>query len=700
MKHFFPPQNQNFKYLQTNRSDMLGSLWSTFNVDIQANLGALRLGKKLVNNTTSSDSALIGLPSAFEFFYGQWWAICDTSIFNNNSNLLTNTFSVDVSPYSVGDSTTRFDITNTTGNTYRYTYDGTGTNPSITAAKFPIGSTVYINGNNFNAGNNGVYTVTGSGSGYFEITNGGTAENDKTLGTTGFISVRGGSLETSYQSEVSDFCIFNEKIWSSARSILYSKDEHVSGTYGYGNWTPRDTIVQGPVHKLASFKKTNRLYYTDDYNSISSIDVNNVPANSTGDFYINLNNKNLRIATMEINSDSVWIGTRRMDSPKTSGTLASGTKGCIYQWDGISSQVTKEYKLESAGVLSMCVINDIPYAIDTEGRILKYTGYSFEEIQRLPLNYVLLRYSTSTEIEIMPVHFNGMIGTKNNTILILVNNTNSNELINENLPSGVWELDLSTNNFIHKNPITLQKHTETSVTDYGQNIIYNVGALKINYLSASATGYGRSSLFAGCSYYTDATTVKSAIMIESPSEGTTENEGQKRGYFVTTFFDSNVITSTWLRLWTIYKRFSNATDKMIFKYRLIDIAPLYATITWTSTTTFTTTTNISNYVGFEAEILQGKGSGACTNILTITENAGTYTATIDTAVTGVTGTAKARFQKWIKIGEISNTVLSYGEMPIDVADTTIQIKGILELTGNGEFIKNILVSTEDVLIDS
>lgn len=83
-----------------------------------------------------------------------------------------------------GDNTTQFDITNPSGTTFRYTWDSTGTNPGISATTIPIGTKLYIQGQNFVAGNKGTFVVTGSGSNYFEITNAsGVAESDKTIGT-------------------------------------------------------------------------------------------------------------------------------------------------------------------------------------------------------------------------------------------------------------------------------------------------------------------------------------------------------------------------------------------------------------------------------------------------------------------------------------------------------------------------------------
>lgn len=83
-----------------------------------------------------------------------------------------------------GSSTTQFDITNPSGTTFRYTYDGTGTDPVINGTTYPVGALVSIQCQNFNSSNNGIFSVTGSGSNYFEITNAsGVVESNKTIGT-------------------------------------------------------------------------------------------------------------------------------------------------------------------------------------------------------------------------------------------------------------------------------------------------------------------------------------------------------------------------------------------------------------------------------------------------------------------------------------------------------------------------------------
>jgi hypothetical protein len=84
-----------------------------------------------------------------------------------------------------GAANTQIDITNPSGTTFRYTWDGTGTDPNFLTNGMNIGDMVVINSTNFNAANNGTFRVTVSADGYFEITNAaGVAENNKTLGST------------------------------------------------------------------------------------------------------------------------------------------------------------------------------------------------------------------------------------------------------------------------------------------------------------------------------------------------------------------------------------------------------------------------------------------------------------------------------------------------------------------------------------
>ncbi len=109
----------------------------------------------------------------------------------------------------LGDSTTQYDITNPSGTTFKYTYDGTGLNPQITQ-KVHVGSTVVISAQNFHANNNGTFVVTAFDSTSFSVTNAsGVVESNKTIGT-GFIrmSLIVGNSTGSYSYTIAEGHLF------------------------------------------------------------------------------------------------------------------------------------------------------------------------------------------------------------------------------------------------------------------------------------------------------------------------------------------------------------------------------------------------------------------------------------------------------------------------------------------------------------
>mgnify|MGYP006921306336 CR=1 FL=1 len=584
------PAKQNYTYLQTNRSDDLGSLWSTMNLDFQSNLGTMRVAPRLKKNTNSIDQANLGIPVAFKFF-SSFHAICGTRIFV-----------------------------------------------------------------------------------------GGDSANDV------FTPDTAASTQTTY-SALSDLQMFNGILFSTTSNEIWSLDS------AGGTWTRRGGAASlgNSSHMMAYFKKFNRLYVIGDATNIYSLNTAYTLVTS-GDYALNLNSPNQQEVSicMKATSDSIWIGT---------GTYLNQTgRGKIYQWDGISAQVTNEYILNANACMAIIINNDIPYAIDSNGTLLKFTGSSFQEIGRLPNNNLVNQnYVANTSF----IHPNGLLTTKNGTILALVRNTNndSTTTIQENLPSGIWEWSEDFG-FTHKHSASYNPVASSTIIDYGQNRVALTGALANGDTISDPSGTG--TILAGINYYTDATTVVAGIMVDDSA-----NTIQKKGYFVTTWFNSQQIEDKWARLWIVYRRFLASNDSIVLKYRLYEEEPIEATITWTSTTTFTTTTDVTAYgptatgfngtIGGEVEITRGTGGASCAHITNVVNNAGTYTVTLDTTITGATGTATARFQKWIKLlPEITGQVKSWEQMAIGMNNTRIQIKGCLTFTGDDEFQKFALVSNEDI----
>lgn len=138
------------------------------------------------------------------------------SVIELAKDLTKRTRTYDTANTIIGGTTTRFDITNPGGSTFRYTFDGTGTDPLLSLVNNPIGSVIVFRAQNFNTLNNGMFVVTGAGANYVEVTNAsGVPENDKTIGTG---SVGKGS-----------------QIWTRFPALVYAEVEVVgAGSQGGG----------------------------------------------------------------------------------------------------------------------------------------------------------------------------------------------------------------------------------------------------------------------------------------------------------------------------------------------------------------------------------------------------------------------------------------------------------------------------------
>lgn len=615
-KHFFPQANK--AYVQTNRSNVAGNLWSTQNIDLQSNLGTVRLGTKLKVNINSSTLFLnaFGCPWAFREFDGVMFAGAGGTIFKNTGFNITSTFANDNS----------------------------------------------------------------------------------------------GGVFTAYNPDTADMELFNGQLFATAETDIYSK---APGTLGNGVWSDRGDLNTGSVHKLTYFRKWNRLYVTDLGTEIKSMDTS-YSLTTSGSFFIQLGGGQGIISTIAAASDRIWIGIVQSASDQFSDGSA---RGSVLEWDGVSSGIIAEHLLDNAaGCLAIEIFDDIPYIMDSNGVFSKYTGSGFDEIGRLPLNRQLL-VNAQTGLNNRFIHPNGIISTKNETFLFLINNLvdDVSGSIVENMPSGIWEWS-KENGMVHRSPLTYMPLLSSTITDFGQNRISRSGALEnANLYDASPGNTGRGTIICGCTYFTDASTTSSAILIDSPTPTTSSGapQGQKRGYFVTTWMESDEVADKWSRYWASYRRFQTATDNFVPKYRNYEEDPVEATITWVNTTSFTTATDVTAYdpsapgfngaTGGEVEIVQGTGGMACPHITGITgPSGGLYTVTLDEAITGVTtGTAKARFQKWIKLNPSVpfDQLRAWSQFGMETESTPrIQIKACFSWTGDGEFYKSITASNEDIKV--
>lgn len=498
------------------------------------------------------------------------------------------------------------------------------------------------------------------------------------LANSAFVADTSTSFSTDYNTDESDIEVFNQRIWVTAPTQLRSN----SGS----SWTDRQTLSSGIPHMLSTFIKYNRLYFTNG-SVVGSIDTADLSV-VTGDYTLTID-ADYSITCIRGNSQSLWVGTVNL-------TDATGP-GIVYEWDGISAQPTNQYKLKGRSCDAIVIFDDVPYVIDNNGIFSEYSGTSFIEVGRLPNKIRLANANRQTNIRF--IHPNGMGVTKNDTVLAFVNNLNTDGSIDENLPSGLWEYAKDIG-FTHKKPLTYNPYGSLTITDFGQNRISRAGGIAITTDIGSA---GLQTVMVGATYFTDASNTLSGIFVEN-----TTDTVQKKGYMVTTFMEAQEMEENWGKIWSGFRRFLDPNDEIVIKSRNTEISPIEANITWVNTDTFTTSTDVTTYgpsmpgsdgiTGGEVEITQGTGGASCAHIIGVANNAGTFTVTLDESVTGVTtGTAIARFQKWIKVGVIPYSwgiQKSWQQLAISNSnDSRIQVKMCFTYTGAGEFYRSTLVSS-------
>ena len=496
-----------------------------------------------------------------------------------------------------------------------------------------------------------------------------------------------GFANVSPDSTVSDIEVFNNEIYVSGTrsdsSIFYlasTGNWQFVANFGFGNISTSFCLFQ------------NRLYLGGGQ-SVKSIDTSHTVASPGSAYAVTIPDTGLAITFIRAGSNRIWIGT----------VNAFNQKGYIYEWDGVATQVTKSYRLESIGAFACVIKDDIPYVMDANGKLLMWNGGTFTELAKLNKRTNKILGTTQSVTTNRYIHKNGM-SLIQGRINMLIRGTNMDGTIEETIPSGIYEYD-SNRGLTCKHTFGTAKLAGT-IQDYGQINVKNVGALaELNNTDNNVTNsYG---FLVGATYYSDATTVKGGIFYNDLNDTL-----QKGGSLITTkqyAIDAQgnpSVQNAWQNIYILYKKLLDSADKIVVKYRCTEIEPIIATITWTGTTTFTvlnSAVDVSQYwtlgTGGEVDILNGIGAGKPSHITNAVNNAGTWTVTVDETYTGATGTAKARFQLWKKLGVINYTNTTLGGITYDqegIGDVSnwVQFKIFMLFTGRDELEKLLIINKD------
>lgn len=485
-----------------------------------------------------------------------------------------------------------------------------------------------------------IYTICGNGIIGVALSNNGTL-------TGIFSKSTGGTPPSKINSATDDGVFANNKLYITE---LDSGTVYFCNKVGDIDWASRISVVAdsvGTPHMV--FSGNGRVYMTLNYSRIVSMNSAESVATSGANTII-LNG---------ITGDFTNVITRPFFAGETCWlpcVNTMGGPGYVYEWDGSATTYQRKHKLQSPGAVSGCDYNDIPYIMDVYGELLAWNGSTFKRQASLFRKNKKLLYNALSLNNDRFMHPNGMTVVDHKIRMVIDNrNYDATSSIEETITAGVYEFDPEHPELgiYHIGPLTSTKSGET-IKDYGAIRIAGAGGIaEINLPSVSPTRNG--SFLVGAKYYIDATNSRNGIFYDDLNDTL-----QKAGSFVTLKFPATSVKDIWNYAHLLHSKLQTLTDKIVGKYRVVEVDPVEATITYVSTTQFTVlnsaidlTTYFTAGKGAEVEVTQGVGANKCSHITATVLAGGTWTVTVDQTYTGATvgATAKARFQKWIWVGE-------------------------------------------------
>lgn len=493
---------------------------------------------------------------------------------------------------------------------------------------------------------------------------------------TGLTKITVGNAPANATDATSDMCLFlgtgtTETLYVSDPDGLHYADPLEART----TWTLKPNASFQNKFIIFPFLAQNLLYMVaSTKDSITSTGAAGIVANladhTSGSYTLTTGLSNISCARAA--SKTIWFAASGND-----GTATTSNRSKIYEWDGVSTNPTNIYLLDTDMIQAITILNDIPHAIDGRGRLWAFDGYTFKVVSNIPV-----RYDDNTT-QTITVHRNGMI-TDNGKIYVLIG-SNGDGVTTKNTAerclAGIWCYDPAIGFYHFSSPENM-------------SVIQIVGALS-RYLSPLTfiTGYQ--------GLTTSITAPKWRTAFTDTVSGTGSGAVTRKGYIITQFIESKHLTDSWNTIAVKYRQMIDSAATIEVKYRNFKNIECNGTITWTSTTTFTISTavlagtgtyfNTQVAVGDEVMVQQGSGVGYIGHITTLVDNAGTTTVTVDRVSTVSSGTAYATFNNFTTLYKITSSEPEkiFKNLRVSSAGTMIQVKLVLSWKGYYDEIQEI-----------
>lgn len=324
------------------------------------------------------------------------------------------------------------------------------------------------------------------------------------------------------------------------------------------------------------------------------------------------------------------------------------------------------YPVDGRAVLSIGVIDNIPYIVTEKGVIQAFNGAGFITVAHFPfalskraLDGVQAGLVQDTSIS-RPVHPKGMKASGRSLLIHFNSKDADGDPVDEHTPSGIWEYHVDTRVLNHRQALT------TAATQYGYQTQLRSGPLLVIDSRYSAILVGGEAGENGIGLFA-------------------ESDDLNQGYIITTEIESQTVKDAFNKA-VIKARTLGEDEHIVLKYHVDKDPhfPQYNDIVWLNATQFVCTEEtIDNAeAGDEIEITEGYRAGHLAHITAI-EGGTTRIVTIDESIGVLNQESRIRIQNWSKIdNEYTDEDGEVKSIGIGEAKPWIQYK--LPLTGDIE----------------
>lgn len=410
----------------------------------------------------------------------------------------------------------------------------------------------------------------------------------------------------------SDMVVFNGLLLMSLNTNIAS----YNGSSTTANWwtstVSGSSLTTGYPHIMHVHRGGQETLFVTDKNRIRYM---NLPGGTPNHFTVTLQT-DLVACCVTSGVDRVWVGTYTESGGNAyvyeivvGETLdVTDSNGAVLDTTPVARNA---YKVEGRAVLSIEVVDNVPYIITEKGNLQAFNGAGFTTVASFPFSYTqeelsdvragLVQDSNTSR----PVHPKGM-RQHNQSIFININTELYSGDYANKAPSGIWEYNKETNTLNHRYALA----DSTSV--YGEYEGRRSGPLLI-------VDNEHTFLMAGGESYTG----PSGVFVESASAN--------QGFFVTSEIQSQSVADAFESLYLKAKTLGDG-ESIVLKYRTTKKDRQFCNGTFIDTLSFNTTDTVNVEVGNEVTITRGTNAGKIAHIASITTSSSVTSITLDTAL--------------------------------------------------------------------